>query len=302
MAGTVSSGVHAGRPSHSQLVDYSPYTEKGFWAFVAERQRIWHRKEVQKQPPPWAEDPILQQFHFCNVYRELDKGTQYYIRQMRLTTGFEDALWCTICYRLVNSQTAFETIGGFYPRREWRNMILALRIKGVVLNSRAYLTLPYPHELPTRLDRFEHILAKLETWFDGLVELIREAKTLRQVSESLQQVYGVGPFVAMQIYRDLIIVKQLPFSDNDWTEIGPSTAECLKTMFPYLPAKRHRDLIYDLARRQREGLPKDFDDMNLGPISVGDIEHVLCEYNKHCKLRLGHGRKRYYNKTGPDRL
>ena len=46
-----------------------------FWEFVAERQNIWHKKEVLKLAPPWTKDEVLKKWKFTNVYRKNDKGT-----------------------------------------------------------------------------------------------------------------------------------------------------------------------------------------------------------------------------------
>ena len=43
-----------------------------------EREQIRLRKEVQKNPPPWTNDPILQQFKFCQVFREDDRTTRWF--------------------------------------------------------------------------------------------------------------------------------------------------------------------------------------------------------------------------------
>ncbi|HLC51595.1 MAG TPA: nucleotide kinase domain-containing protein [archaeon] len=31
-----------------------------FWKFVCERQKIWHRRFVEKLPQPWTDDKIMQ--------------------------------------------------------------------------------------------------------------------------------------------------------------------------------------------------------------------------------------------------
>ena len=50
-----------------------------YWYFAAERQRAFERR-VAGQPWPWSNDPILQVFKFCNVYRAADRVSQYIIR------------------------------------------------------------------------------------------------------------------------------------------------------------------------------------------------------------------------------
>lgn len=51
-----------------------------YW--VAERHAIYLRRKAG-EPKPWTDDPILQQFYFTNVYRELDKTTVWFRKNVR---------------------------------------------------------------------------------------------------------------------------------------------------------------------------------------------------------------------------
>ena len=53
---------------------------KIFFEFIYDRQLIWYKKEVLLLPPPWTDDPVLGKYKFCNVYRELDRGSKYLIK------------------------------------------------------------------------------------------------------------------------------------------------------------------------------------------------------------------------------
>ena len=48
-----------------------------FFLFVSERQRVWERRN-RGDLAPWSSSPIFQQFSWCNNYRELDRGTQFF--------------------------------------------------------------------------------------------------------------------------------------------------------------------------------------------------------------------------------
>src|SRR5579863_252995 len=52
-----------------------------YWYFAAERQATLNRR-VEGTAPPWTDDPILQTFKFCNVYRAADRVSQYMIREV----------------------------------------------------------------------------------------------------------------------------------------------------------------------------------------------------------------------------
>lgn len=52
-----------------------------FFMFCFERQRIWFQKK-SNMPRPWTKDILLHSKHFCNLFRELDRGTQYLHRHI----------------------------------------------------------------------------------------------------------------------------------------------------------------------------------------------------------------------------
>ena len=89
--------------------------ERAFWWFVCERQAIWHRRFVELRET-WTDDPILRDCHFTNVYRELDRGTMWFYKQLtakRLSAENPPALlWCSVVYRLVNRLETFDAFGG----------------------------------------------------------------------------------------------------------------------------------------------------------------------------------------------
>ena len=47
---------------------------KRLFAFANERHMIYRRREAGESPP-WTADPILCNYRFTNVYRELDRVT-----------------------------------------------------------------------------------------------------------------------------------------------------------------------------------------------------------------------------------
>ena len=45
-------------------------------AFMQARHAIYLKRKMNL-PKPWTSDPILQDYRFCNVYRELDRETMW---------------------------------------------------------------------------------------------------------------------------------------------------------------------------------------------------------------------------------
>jgi hypothetical protein len=56
------------------------------------RHQIWINRQ-QGKPKPWTDDPILQSYRFCNVYRELDTVTIWIDENIRQRSANHKNLW-----------------------------------------------------------------------------------------------------------------------------------------------------------------------------------------------------------------
>ena len=74
-----------------------------YWRFAAERQAIFLRR-MENLVGPWTQDPILQRYKFTNVYRVLDRVSQYLIRTVigGAHRADEDVLFRILLFKLFN--------------------------------------------------------------------------------------------------------------------------------------------------------------------------------------------------------
>ena len=155
------------------LKEFEHPTIAGFWAFCQERESIRKRKE-SGMSSPWTEDIILSMYFFCNVRREDDRGTRWYMEHVATSDirGKLDRelLWRTILYRAVNSVKWFRDMGGVFGEVEWATDQEHLRF---VINSMnppsnpAYIVLQGPDGKNRKEHLFE-LLAYLEENIDAL--------------------------------------------------------------------------------------------------------------------------------------
>src|ERR1700749_5098271 len=52
-----------------------------YWKFAANRQAAFEAR-LNGAPGPWTDDPILQTYKFCNVFRAADRVSQFMIRDV----------------------------------------------------------------------------------------------------------------------------------------------------------------------------------------------------------------------------
>jgi DNA polymerase I-like protein with 3'-5' exonuclease and polymerase domains len=84
-----------------------------FVGFVAARHAIYQKRQAGL-PPPWTDDPILQHWSFCNMYRHLDKTTAWIWQNWCEPNANDPDVWfATLIARLVNRIDTLDALG--YP-------------------------------------------------------------------------------------------------------------------------------------------------------------------------------------------
>src|ERR687890_2794272 len=61
-----------------------------YWIFASRRQEVFERR-IAGAPIPWTDDPVLQRFKFCNVFRAADRLSQYMIQKVACADDQDDA-------------------------------------------------------------------------------------------------------------------------------------------------------------------------------------------------------------------
>lgn len=307
-----------------QLGTFTHPSVEGFWAFVEERENIRLKKEGALPIPreEWTDDPTLQHFHFCNVRRQDDYGTRWYIARIgskkpptQKPPALANLLWQTCFFRLVNSTEWFERLDpkGFPPVTwtskgtqgydpDWEERVKAA---GVPSNL-AYRSLTSGKRSQmswTRNRRLRHYLRRCSTarFMEPFSYHVFGAETPAAAWKAVQEFDGIGAFAGLQVYRDLLLVGVFPFSENDWTYIGPGADEGVKVLIFAeervafrVPPPNYQER-YDWLKKLWAS------PANKLQLVLGDVEHCMCEYVKWMKFRQGAGKKRRYIPHGSAR-
>jgi hypothetical protein len=306
----------------------SPFLNKQlfeFWSYVVERQRIWYKRFVLKEPYPWTTDPILQKFHFCNDYRELDKGTLYLVDKISsCKSERRKVLFNIITYRFFNFYGFFDKIGGLvdpdtYDPYYLINKLDKLIATGEKIFSPAYVIPPYIIK-PDYRPRDKHVqlafvLEILKERVDELITKIDLTSTPKESFNILKEIPGVNNFLAYEFWTDLTYFQffKQGWTDNDFVNIGPGARWGLNIMLgkdtkhPLLSQSEYLKLIYALRDGMKEALAQ-FDLLNewlkiayknaysnVPFLSIRNVEHALCEFRKYWRIKNNKsGRKRLF--------
>lgn len=88
---------------------YEPHLRL-FFETMYERQMIWYKRFIKKQNKPWTNNKIFQESKFTNVYRELDRNSQWQIKNILLDDKLDlrNLIWKLMVFRFFNNPETFE--------------------------------------------------------------------------------------------------------------------------------------------------------------------------------------------------
>jgi hypothetical protein len=270
-----------------------------FLCFIDERQKIWSNKK--KGVEVLTTNHVLASKWFTNLYRELDRGTMYLRNQLNKTDlkeisfdkdNIDDNLVSkillkSIIYRLINKVETFMDFGGVPDIDNFQGFLEFLHKKkseGYVIFTAAHQNMGFKKLMTT----FYYVKKNI---IDLSLRIVSAAqnKSTKMCHTVLLRIPNVGLFLEWQILCDLLECKVLGWNtDNQWACLGPGAKNGLRRIFCLETTRgelKHTRLLRDLCRPKgpksgfaRLGLK--FPAFLLKELSLKNVEHALCEYDK----------------------
>lgn len=272
--------------------------------FMVARHQIYLNRAAGK-PKPWTDDPILQQYKFTNVFRELDRHTVWVRENIREPYLDHPDMWFMCCmFRQIGWIPTIEELMHAKLHTKWdpvkaRKIMLARQERGDNLYTGAYMLNAHgrgPDDPSDKAFFTTHLV---------LQPLWEHRKQLRGLMHGNMQTawgallptHGWGPFTAYQVVLDLLHSKGWldEASDRDtWAVTGPGGRRGLNRVFgrPLKNSTPHEQELKEmqtLTEEVRKRWPKG---RGWGKISIHEVEFQLCEFDKRERARLGEGRPR----------
>jgi len=303
-----------------------------FFETMFERQEIWYRRNILKQERPWTENEILRDYKFTNVYRELDRNSQFQINNFfKGETNRKELIWRTMFFRFFNNPEFFKFIktqtdkGGYsftgyipfwndFKVDELRKLVQLYRAEKMNPFTNTYLVNSQACPGMSRDECFiTKVIPTLHDSVDELSLVMKKARNPEEIIKYLETLPSVAGFMSHEFYQDFTYAPRytditlMRFDQNDFTNAGPGAVEGLKLIFPNLKTrKEYTAAIYYLRDISSEMLKKLGDFKYLGynkkfqkyfttenkEVTLHAIEMWLCEQQKYVKM---------VNKTGKQR-
>lgn len=303
---------------------------RDFFAYAVEREWIRIRREGG-QPGPFTDDFILQQFRFCNVFREDDTVTRWLKDNVRRKVSPDQELIATVLFRwfnristgevifrqtnmFANGATAYETfINHTRDTDVLRAAIKAYIPKGPWVTG-SYIIKGYDgmNKLDGVLKAFGEFTRgeQVPPDYDNPVgwEQMTETLLADPGATSLEEVWGwlkkfayLGPFLAYEVVCDLYqgpLLRSAP-DIMTWANPGPGARRGLNRIYGrgLEEATPRAQLIAEMR-----GLLSYASDTKLWPWErewdMRTVEHTLCEFDKYQRVLNGQGRPRQVFRGG----
>lgn len=274
---------------------------KRFWNFVRQRHMVWYNRFILQAPRAlWTNNKYLKRYRFTNVYRVLDRGSQWCINNIiNVETNPIDTFWKIYVYRMINRIETFEEIGipdyNDWDSEDYMNALYGAQQKLGAIFSSAYITC----QSSRKQDRIHNFLDMAEAMYEQLPELLDYISyhvlykdfDLETWCKRLSKVYGIGMFTAFQISLDLIYAKMIPDQRWYWADPGPGCRKGLEIIFPNITRDQYQECMIFLRDSQEENLGSEFPYFNDELISLSDIENCLCEFDKYWNMRNNRGKR-----------
>lgn len=262
--------------------------------WITERHSIYLKKEAGL-PKPWTEDKILQQYRFCNPYRENDAVTRWIRENWRNPHASDANLWFgMVVARLVNLPGCLEEIDWPIPwdSNSFVKRMHLRRARGLNTFNSAYIVSTNGRTMDKAEYLADYVLTPMWNIRDKIAP--RENDTLESFSHRLGGCIGMGTFMTGQVIADVKEAKGSPLHEAadwyTWAAPGPGSKRGLNIVLErdmetpwgkdWLPTLQ---LLHTIIAKKllADGLP---------PLHAQDLQNCLCETFKWCKVSRGLGR------------
>jgi hypothetical protein len=274
-----------------------------FCNLAYERHYIYTRKE-EGQPKPWTDNKVFQEWRFCNVFRHLDKVTKYIIKSIIQPNEDRSDLWKGIIVaRFFSKITTIELL--LREKCLFENHKEAVKLlKGVKepIMTSAFILNP--------LQIKGKYYPKLYTPF-YICKIIEEEHTV-PLNGSLQYLFNIfvqlpstAGFMAYEYVTDFSYSKRYfpvkPIDRYTWGNFTIGSLRGLKRICGLKPDKTKHNLPIEemtkeiLSYWQNDVYKKGLLDVKgfepFKDISMREVEHWLCEYDKYKRISNGETNK-----------
>lgn len=272
-----------------------------YFYFIQERMRIFWNK--YNRIYPWTNDEILRVNKFTNVYRAMDRVSQYLIKNVIYKEEIfsdEDILFRIVVFKIFNKPDTWEALEkklGFitinnFELKHVNKILLELRQKQPIFNNAYMMT--GTHSL------YNHLQYKHEKWLQMVIRELVEQSAFKRVinAKSLQDVYKIlrscsflGDFLAYQYAIDFNYSQVIDFDENSFVKAGIGAIRGIKKCFHPIEKKYTYEDVIKYTQDNFINYQERFGYIDFKPLfernlTLIDLQNCFCETDKYLRAKM----------------
>lgn len=289
-----------------------------YW--ISERMNIfWRRYEdnpiriessksiFEKQDKKiWSEDKIFQDYKFTNVYRCLDRVSQYLIKEVICKKGNyseKDIIWRILLFKHFNKIETWKLLEKKFNDITYDDSFDQISkyldsLKDTVLYSNAYMLTSSFMKKKSTMDMYGIKIGSSKAFSymkilnfylkkENYSSIILKSSSLEDLYRNLIKINTVGNFLAMQYSIDLNYSEVFNFDENEFIIPGPGAIRGIDRCFN--GQKRIQDYV-EIIKWVQENLDSLLEEKgynvrflpNRKPTLI-DVQNIFCETDKYMR-------------------
>jgi len=278
---------------------------ESFYGWINERHKIYLQR-VEGLPPPWTNDPILQEYKFTNPFRENDRVTIWLRKKwtdVHNNAPHGEIIFNCCLFRMTGTSEFAEEHGWVYENEGWdaertKEIIERRLAKGLRTFTGAYIITNQGVKARKSEVVVDNFLKPIWENKDKVAEVACQTNSLKKTHEEMARYrgWGGGGFMSYEVVSDLNYTPVLDKAEDrfSWANAGPGAkrglnrihGRNLKKVLPQDQANLEMHHLLKLAPQHVESW------VPLEQVDMRCIEHSLCEWDKYQRVFLKQGRPR----------
>ena len=268
-----------------------------YWRFAYKRQSAF-LKRLSSAPRPWSDDPILERYKFCNVYRAADRVSQYLIHDVIYTdvkADPADMFFRIVAFRLFSQ---IDTWRGLVERLGRQPVLEDLaggaftaalddirRVHGKLYTHAFILCAADAYKVGAK--HLNHAALLRDMFFEsGLAAFLLNAQSLQAIVRRLMDFPLIGRFMSYQIAIDLNYSPLVNFDEDDFTLAGPGALRGIAKVFADTAGYTPEQIVLRMVDRQEDEFARlglDFPGLFGRRLHAIDCQGLFCETDKYLR-------------------
>lgn len=249
---------------------------KLFFYTMYERQQIWYKRFILQLPQEkWTNNEYYSKYRFTNVYRELDRASQYLLKYIILNKdswhkydnkdgNYINLIWKILFFRMINNPrvlTSVDVIADFdkYNPDEFYSYLKENVIDRDIPFAHGAFCQWSKHEIDENGNKLKfdnmpeffakYLLARLHLHIKDIYQWMKDSFSNETTADNFidymyHTIDGCGRFIAHEFFQDLCYIKPyiglnlMRYTVNDATNAGPGSSAGAKIIFNNVKTKK----------------------------------------------------------------